>query len=456
MSDEIAIKVENLTKSYKLYSSPLDRLKELVHPFRKKYHHDFNALNNISFEIKRGETVGIIGKNGSGKSTLLKLITGVLTPTSGRVTVNGKVSALLELGAGFNPELTGVENVYFSGMIAGFTREEMDRKLDDILSFADSGEYVYQPVKSYSSGMLVRLAFAVVAHVDADILIVDEALSVGDAFFVQKCMRFLRKFMEKGTVLFVSHDIGAVLSLCQTAVWIDFGKIRANGIAKKVADSYMRDVIERGQINSISPNREPLLDNISAIKKEHDPDVNKVIVEGEGRVRTDFSHMKVISVFNPDVESFGIGDAEILSVSLKDVHDKTIHSVNGGDNIRFHIVVKAHRDIDSVIVGCFIRDRLGQTIAGDTTEPWLGCEIISIPSGVEMDFVFEMMMPHFPTGTYTVSAAIAEGTVMEGHVQHHFFNEALAFECHSSSIRFGLAGIIPERVYWYRTIALKE
>jgi len=187
MSNDIAIKAENLTKTYRLYDSNLDRLKESLHPLRRKYHHEFNALHDFNFEVKKGETVGIIGKNGSGKSTLLKIITGVLTPTSGSVTVNGRISALLELGAGFNPELTGIENVYFNGTLMGYSKEEMHAKLDDILGFADIGEFVRQPVKSYSSGMFVRLAFAVAINIDPDILIVDEALAVGDIFFQQKC-----------------------------------------------------------------------------------------------------------------------------------------------------------------------------------------------------------------------------------------------------------------------------
>ena len=188
MNSDIAIKVENLSKIYKLYNRPVDRMKESLHPFRKKYHKEFFALNDVSFELKKGETLGIIGKNGSGKSTLLKIITGVLAPASGSVYVNGKVSALLELGAGFNPEMSGIENVFFQGAIMGYSRQEMDSKIDEILSFADIGEFVYQPVKTYSSGMFARLAFAVAMSVwILTILIVDEALAVGDARFVKKC-----------------------------------------------------------------------------------------------------------------------------------------------------------------------------------------------------------------------------------------------------------------------------
>lgn len=186
---DIAIKIKDLTKCYKIYNKPSDRLKESLDPFRKKYHRDFFALNNVCFNVKRGETVGIIGKNGSGKSTLLKLITGVLTPTDGNIIVNGKISALLELGAGFNPEFTGIENIYMNGTIMGFSKVEMDKKLQDIIDFADIGDFINQPVKMYSSGMFARLAFAVAINIEPDILIVDEALSVGDVFFQNKCFK---------------------------------------------------------------------------------------------------------------------------------------------------------------------------------------------------------------------------------------------------------------------------
>jgi len=235
MSGEIAVKVDNLTKIYKLYDSTLDRLKESMNPFGRKYHRDYYALNDVSIEIMKGETVGIIGMNGSGKSTLLKTITGVLTPSSGNVTVNGKISALLELGAGFNPELTGLENVYFNGTLMGFSREEIGEKLDDILSFADIGEFVYQPVKMYSSGMFVRLAFAVAINVDPDILIVDEALSVGDIKFQRKCFARIEKFREdKKTILLVSHGLDTVNMLCNYAYLLSSGRVIEQGMPKNV------------------------------------------------------------------------------------------------------------------------------------------------------------------------------------------------------------------------------
>ena len=209
-----AIQITNLTKVYKLYAAPEDRLKEALHPSRKNYHKEFYALDNINLEIKVGESLGIIGKNGAGKSTLLKILTGVLTQTSGSIKINGIVSALLELGAGFNPELSGYDNLYFNGMIMGYSKEEMRGKEEDILAFADIGDYVYQPVKTYSSGMFARLAFAVAVNVDPDILIVDEVLSVGDMRFQQKSIRRMNEFREKGkTILFVTHDVEEAIYL---------------------------------------------------------------------------------------------------------------------------------------------------------------------------------------------------------------------------------------------------
>ena len=208
---EYAIKVADVTKVYRLYEKPIDRLKESMSISHKNYHRDFYALNQLSFHVKKGETVGIIGTNGSGKSTILKIITGVLTPTTGEVAVDGKISALLELGAGFNMDYTGIENIYMNGTMMGYTKKEMDAKLQDILEFAEIGDFVYQPVKTYSSGMFVRLAFALAINVDPEILIVDEALSVGDVFFQSKCYRRMEEIRQKGTtILMVTHDMEAL------------------------------------------------------------------------------------------------------------------------------------------------------------------------------------------------------------------------------------------------------
>ena len=241
MSPENAIEVKQVTKIYKLYNKPIDRLKESMNPAHKSYHRDFYALNGISFEVKRGETVGIIGTNGSGKSTILKIITGVLTPTSGTVEVDGKISALLELGAGFNQDYTGIENIYMNGTMMGYTRREMDAKLQDILDFAEIGDFVYQPVKTYSSGMFVRLAFALAINVDPEILIVDEALSVGDVFFQAKCYKRMEEIRKSGTtIVMVSHDMGSIIKYCDKVILLNQGDFVAQGSAGKMVDLYKK------------------------------------------------------------------------------------------------------------------------------------------------------------------------------------------------------------------------
>ena len=235
MDNKIAIKVDQVSKMYKLYDRPMDRLKESLGLTRKKKYREHWALNKVSFEVKKGETIGIIGTNGSGKSTILKIITGVLNPTEGEVTIDGRISALLELGAGFNMEYTGIENVYLNGMMIGFTKEEIDERLDDILKFADIGDFVNQPCKTYSSGMFVRLAFAVAINIDPEILIVDEALSVGDVFFQSKCYKKFEEFKEQGkTIIFVSHDLSSISKYCDRVVLLNKGDKMAEGAPKEM------------------------------------------------------------------------------------------------------------------------------------------------------------------------------------------------------------------------------
>ena len=247
MSDDVVIRIKDLTKVYKMYETPVDRMKEALHPFHKRYSKDFYALQDFSLDIHRGDTVGFIGKNGAGKSTLLKMITGVLTPTSGSVEVHGRIASLLELGAGFNPEMTGIENIFMNGMLMGCSREKMAGLVDDITDFADIGDFIQQPVKTYSSGMFARLAFAVNAFVEPDILIVDEALSVGDAFFQAKCIDKMRQMMERGiTVLFVSHDIGAVKGICRRGVLLEHGRMVMEGKASEVVEEYNNQQLAGG------------------------------------------------------------------------------------------------------------------------------------------------------------------------------------------------------------------
>ena len=244
-SDDIAISVKNLTKKYRIFGHPGDRIKQALTFGRMRFHQEFTALQDVSFEIKKGESVGIIGRNGSGKSTLLQLICGILKPTSGTVQVNGRISALLELGAGFNPEFTGRENVYFQGAVMGISKAEMERRFDDVAAFADIGEFIDQPVRTYSSGMYVRLAFAVNLLSNPEIMIVDEALAVGDMAFQAKCMTALTRIQDRGTtVLFVSHDIGALKSLCSRGIYLEHGTVQEVGPAGDVAEHYVRRMRE--------------------------------------------------------------------------------------------------------------------------------------------------------------------------------------------------------------------
>ena len=260
MSENIAIQVDNVEKIYKLYDKPSDRLKEALGLGRGKRHTEYHALKGISMSIRQGECVGIIGTNGSGKSTILKIITGVLNPTRGGVTVNGRISALLELGAGFNMEYNGIENIYLNGTMIGFSKKEIDEKMDAILEFADIGEYVYQPVKTYSSGMFVRLAFAVAINIDPEILIVDEALSVGDVFFQAKCYHKFEEFKAMGkTIVFVSHDLGSISKYCDRVVLLNQGTKLGEGDPKKMIDTYKQVLV--GQYVAPAQETERLLDD---------------------------------------------------------------------------------------------------------------------------------------------------------------------------------------------------
>ena len=251
MDKNIAISVMDVSKIYRLYDKPIDRLKEALSLTHKKYHKEFFALDKLSFNVEKGSTVGIIGTNGSGKSTILKIITGVLNPSTGSVKVDGNISALLELGAGFNSDYTGIENIYMNGTMMGFSREEMEKKLPEILEFADIGDFVYQPVKTYSSGMFVRLAFALAINVEPEILIVDEALSVGDVFFQSKCYAKMEEIRKKGTtILMVTHDMGSIIKYCDKVVLLNKGKFLAEGSARDMVDLYKK--ILAGQFDETS------------------------------------------------------------------------------------------------------------------------------------------------------------------------------------------------------------
>jgi lipopolysaccharide transport system ATP-binding protein len=442
MSSDIAIRVEGIAKCYQIYNKPGDRLKQFIIPrfkrlFGKKpssYFSEFWALNDVSFEVKRGETLGIIGRNGSGKSTLLQIICGTLSPTRGSVQTNGRIAALLELGSGFNPEFTGRENVYLNAAVLGLTKEEIDTRFDNIVAFADIGQFIEQPVKSYSSGMMLRLAFAVIAHVNADILIVDEALAVGDAFFTQKCMRFLRDFMVNGTILFVSHDTGSVKSLCNTAIWLDKGKLLEIGTPKDVSEMYLQAFYDEQQGASNTKKLKPTIAQ-SIGKAEKTKDQRQDFINASN-LRNDLQ----IFNFNPDNNSFGKAGAQICDVKLLDEKEIPLNWVVGGELVKLRIIAQAHEFLEAPIVGFFVKDRLGQILFGDNTFLTFEDSNINCPANGTLIADFTFNMPLLPKGDYSIAVALANGS-QEVHEQHHWIHDALMFKSESSSVAAGLIGI---------------
>ena len=364
MAEDIAISVNDVSKMYKLYDNPMDRLKESLGLSRKKKYKEHYALNHVSFQVHKGETVGIIGTNGSGKSTILKIITGVLSPTGGEVSVNGRISALLELGAGFNGEYSRLENVYLNGSMIGFSREEIDAKLQSILDFADIGEFIHQPVKTYSSGMFVRLAFAVAINIDPEILIVDEALSVGDVFFQAKCYRKFEEFKEMGkTILFVSHDLSSIGKYCDRVVLLNKGEKLAEGGAKEMVNLYRRVLVnqyddadlEEGAENAEAGQDGQLTDgtageNVS--KKEH---------AGGGRAMKDSLNL------NPKVLEYGSKLGEIVDFAIRDDTGMITNVIEKGKEFSVQMKVRFQADVNDPIFAFTLKDLKGTEITGTNT-----------------------------------------------------------------------------------------
>lgn len=364
MAEDIAISVNDVSKMYKLYDNPMDRLKESLGLSRKKKYKEHYALNHVSFQVHKGETVGIIGTNGSGKSTILKIITGVLSPTGGEVSVNGRISALLELGAGFNGEYSGLENVYLNGSMIGFSREEIDAKLQSILDFADIGEFIHQPVKTYSSGMFVRLAFAVAINIDPEILIVDEALSVGDVFFQAKCYRKFEEFKEMGkTILFVSHDLSSIGKYCDRVVLLNKGEKLAEGGAKEMVNLYRRVLVnqyddadlEEGAENAEAGQDGQLTDGTAGeivSKKEH---------AGGGRAMKDSLNL------NPKVLEYGSKLGEIVDFAIRDDTGMITNVIEKGKEFSVQMKVRFQADVNDPIFAFTLKDLKGTEITGTNT-----------------------------------------------------------------------------------------
>lgn len=430
MSSDAIIEAKGLSKCYEIYDKPSDRLRQLVARQGKKYYREFWALKDVSFDVKKGETIGIVGRNGSGKSTLLQLICGTLSPTTGEIRSTGRIAALLELGSGFNPEFTGRENIYLNASILGLTDQEIDARYNEIVAFADIGDFIERPVKTYSSGMYVRLAFAVIAHVDADVLVVDEALAVGDAVFSQKCMRFLREFKKRGALLFVSHDSAAVMGLCERAVWLDKGVVRGIGKAKDVCESYLASTFEATQDTKASPpttaHREIQVDYY---------DARKDFVNASS-LRNDV----LVSPFDPNAIKFGAGGVEIFSVLLMDTQDRPLSWIVGGEEVRLRIDFRVHQRLENALTGFLVKDRLGQALFGDNTYlTYLG-RPCAYEAGTSARAEFVFRMPILPAGKYSMTVAVADGSQAE-QIQHQWIHDALIFESTSSSVCTGLVGI---------------
>lgn len=454
-SDEIVISAQGLSKCYPIYTHPRDRLKQFIVPNLQRligmppsrYYQEFWSLRDVSFELYRGDTVGIIGRNGAGKSTLLQILCGTLEPTAGSYYTRGRVAALLELGSGFNPEFSGRDNVFLNASLLGLSREETQQRFDDIAAFADIGQFMEQPVKTYSSGMYVRLAFAVIAHVDADILVVDEALAVGDAIFTQKCMRFIRGFQEHGTLLFVSHDTSSVTNLCRKALWLDGGQLRQSGDAKEVCDDYIEYTFRllNGEPASSSTEKPRHALKAATSSTPRPSEADPVSNTGKPDEYRYAENQMSASVSNNLNESNGwkTGHAEItkvfFSLSDDDTH-QALQVLKGGEKVRLIIEAQARSDLASPIIGFYLRDRLGQNLFGENTLVFTGDNPMPVTAGQHLRAEFDFILPLLPNGSYSIVAALADGN-QTTHTQHHWLHDAVLLEVSSSAIRWGIVGI---------------
>lgn len=396
MEKNLAISVQDVTKIYRLYDKPIDRLLEAMSITKKTYHKKFFALDKISFEIEKGTTVGIIGTNGSGKSTILKIITGVLNPSSGNVEVEGNISALLELGAGFNMDYTGIENIYMNGTMMGFGREEMEKKLPEILEFADIGDFVHQPVKTYSSGMFVRLAFALAINVEPEILIVDEALSVGDVFFQAKCYKKMDEIRQKGTtILMVTHDMGSVIKYCDKVILLNKGSFVAEGKAGEIVDLYKKILANRFEI-------------------EEEAKDDKLPVEAKAADTGKL--MKESLSINPNVTEYGDKRAEIYDLGLIDSKGEVSNLLIKGEEFTIRERIRFFADIKQPIFTYTIKDKKGTELSGTNTMFEL-TDIEEVHAGDSYDVEFRQKM-NLQGGEYLISMSCT-GFENGQHVVYH-------------------------------------
>lgn len=441
MAAEYAIEIKDVTKIYRLYDKPIDRLKESLNIGHKEYHKDFYALSNISFTVEKGQTIGIIGTNGSGKSTILKIITGVLTPTSGQVKVDGTISALLELGAGFNMDYTGIENIYMNGTMMGFSRKEMEAKLQDILEFADIGDFVYQPVKTYSSGMFVRLAFALAINVEPEILIVDEALSVGDVFFQSKCYRRMDEIRKNGTtIVMVTHDMGSIIKYCDKVILLNRGEFIAEGSAGKMVDMYKK--ILAGQMEAL---REEL-----AQMSDFSGDKVVLAETGGGEAGEDpasadktpgSSLMRNKLTVNANREEYGDGRAEIFDMGLIDERGNITNLLLKGELFTIKEKIRFNDSIQAPIFTYTIKDKKGNDLTGTNTL-FEGTDIKPVKKGDVYEVAFTQKMT-LQGGEYLLSMSCT-GFENGEHVVYHRLYDVVNITVISNKNTVGVYDMEPE------------
>jgi lipopolysaccharide transport system ATP-binding protein len=384
-----AVEFQGVSKSYAIYDAPGDRLKELLSLNRLKRHQDFWALHDVSFEVARGETFCIIGENGSGKSTLLQMVAGILHPSSGTVGIDGRVSALLELGAGFNPEFSGRDNVYLNGSILGLTTKQIDQRYQDITAFAEIGDFINQPVKTYSSGMVVRLAFAVAINVDPEILLVDEALAVGDIYFRQRCMRKVHELRQRGiTILFVSHAVSDVKAIGDRVLWLDHGRTIDCGDPDRVVSKYLAAMTEKDSTYLLLKSVEPQARRSGPVQA---PEIVETIPNIDRR--------------------FGDGRAVILGIAVLDEQGRTLSLLEPSSRIVVRISVRASADVALPIVGFMLRNQLGMDFSGTNTARE-GYELAPLQAGDVTTVDFYLDLPELYPASFSFSPAIADGTLM--------------------------------------------
>jgi lipopolysaccharide transport system ATP-binding protein len=422
-----SIIVSNINKTYQIYEKPSDRLKQFIIPKfqkiyskHKKFYKEFIALDNITFNVKKNETLGIIGVNGSGKSTLLQLLAGTLTQTSGEFSTYGKVACILELGSGFNPEFTGKENIFLNAALHGLSNQQINNKLDSIVKFSELENFIDQPIKTYSTGMIMRLAFSIIANLDADILLIDEAFAVGDAKFVSKCMRFIRDFQEKGTIVLVSHDINVIQSLCSKAMWLHEGKLMDISNPKILCEKYLRFLLDS--------NDKPEL------------------IEKNDNDTKDFDALDIYTsdmVFKNNINKsrgWETGKAKINNVKLINLENNKSDLFHGGEKVELQIIAETFIDLEKPVLGFMFKDKLGQDLFGENTLEFTKQREIFVPKNTTVTGKFVFKLPMLPDGFYSVMISIANGDIAN-NIQHNYLHDAVIIQVHNSNVRWGLVGI---------------